>query len=113
MPLVTNEDIDEKMTERVVGVAVGGLCSTVGCTRGSCPLRFTRGFFEPANIGSIRRKGVHLGYVPRARNATIAQLFRFGHNNVFECRVMKVDKSADPRNQVHVGIYVIDKRKKN
>ena len=70
-------------------------------------------FFEPATIGSIRRKGVHLGYVPRARNATIAQLLRFGHNNVFECRVMKVDKSADPRNQVHVGIYVVDKRKKN
>lgn len=65
------------------------------------------------NAVSIRRKGVHLGYVPRARNATIAQLLRFGHNNVFECRVMKVDKSTDPRNQVHVGIYVVDKRKKN
>lgn len=113
MPLVTNGDIDEKMTEQVVGVAVGGLCSTVGCTRSSCPLRFPHSFFEPANIGSIRRKGVHLGYIPRARNATIAQLFRFGHNNVFECRVMKVDKSADPRSRVHVDIYVVDKRKKN
>ena len=113
MPLVTNGDIDEKTTEQVVGVAVGGLCSIMGCTRGSCPLRSLVAFFEPANIGSIRRKGVHLGYVPRARNAAIAQLLRFGHNNVFECRVMKVDKSADPRNQVHAGIYVIDKRKKS
>lgn len=68
--------------------------------------------YDP-NAVSVRRKGVHLGYVPRARNATIAQLLRFGHNDVFECRVMKVDKSADPRNQVHVGIYVVDKRKKN
>ena len=68
--------------------------------------------YDP-NAVSIRRKSVHLGYIPRARNATIAQLFRFGHNNVFECRVMKVDKSADPRNQVHVGIYVVDKRKKS
>ena len=113
MPLVTNGDIDEKMTERVVGVAVGGLCSTMGCTGGSCPSQFPHGFFEPVNIGSICRKGVHMGYVPRARNAAIAQLLRFGHNNVFECRVMKVDKSADPRNRVHVGIYVVDKRKKN
>ena len=56
---------------------------------------------------------MRLGYVPRARNAAIAQLLRFGHNKVFECRVTKVDKSADPRNQVHVGIYVVDKRKKN
>ena len=41
---------------------------------------------------AIYRKGVHLGYVPGDSNATIAQLLRFGHANVLECRIMQVDK---------------------
>ena len=60
---------------------------------------------------AIYRKGVHLGYVPGDSNATIAQLLRFGHANVFECRIMQVDKKADPWKQVRVGIYVTDNRK--
>ncbi len=60
---------------------------------------------------AIYRKGVHLGYVPGDSNATIAQLLRFGHANVLECRIMQVDKKADPWKQVRVGIYVTDNRK--
>lgn len=60
---------------------------------------------------AIYRKGVHLGYVPGDGNATIAQLLRFGHANVLECRIMQVDKKADPWKQVRVGIYVTDNRK--
>lgn len=43
---------------------------------------------------AIYRKGVHLGYVPGDSNATIAQLLRFGHANVLECRIMQVDKKG-------------------
>ena len=60
---------------------------------------------------AIYRKGAHLGYVPGDSNATIAQLLRFGHANVFECRIMQIDKKADPWKQVRVGIYVTDNRK--
>lgn len=52
---------------------------------------------------AIYRRGVHLGYVPGDSNATIAQLLRFGHANVLECRIMQVDKKADPWKQVRVG----------
>ena len=53
-----------------------------------------------------------LATYPGDSNATIAQLLRFGHANVFECRIMQVDKKADPWKQVRVGIYVTDNRKR-
>lgn len=49
-----------------------------------------------------------LGYVPRALNEIPAQLLRFGHTNVLECRILKVDPKADTWEQIHVGLYFID-----
>jgi hypothetical protein len=66
--------------------------------------------YDP-NAIAIKRKGVHLGYVPRDRNGFISQLLRFGHDDVVECRIVKLDRKAEPRNQVRVALYVIDKRK--
>ena len=57
---------------------------------------------------AIYRKNVKLGYVPREYNALLAQLFNFGHGNILECRILKVDKHADPWRQVRVGIYMTD-----
>ena len=67
--------------------------------------------YDP-NAVRIERKGVHLGYVPRARNAFLAQLLHFGHTGVVECRVMQVNPQATPREQVYVGLYVTDAREK-
>lgn len=50
-----------------------------------------------------------LGYIPQESNWFPAQLLRFGHNDVLECRILKVDKEADTWKQVRVGIYVTDK----
>ncbi len=58
---------------------------------------------------AIYRKDKKIGFVPRDLNGTIAQLLRFGHDDVFECRIMQIDKDAAPYNQVRVGIYVVDK----
>lgn len=58
---------------------------------------------------ALYRKDVKLGYVPKARNSLIAQMIRFGHEDVFECRVIAVDGGAEAWNQVRVGIYVTDK----
>lgn len=65
--------------------------------------------YDP-NAIALKRKGVHLGYVPHTKNAIIAQLLRFGHTDVFECRVLQVNKNADPWNQVRVGLFVKDNR---
>lgn len=58
---------------------------------------------------AIYHKGVKLGYVPRDQNHLAAQLLRFGHNDVFECRILKVDAKAETWKQVHVGLYLTDK----
>lgn len=51
-----------------------------------------------------------LGYVPAERNEMLALLSFYGHANVFEARILQVDKEAEPWNQVRVGIYVTDMR---
>lgn len=38
-----------------------------------------------------------------------ALLLRFGHRDVLECRILKVNKEADTWKQIQVGIYVTDK----
>ena len=50
-----------------------------------------------------------LGYVPRDRNEVLSQLLYFGHNDVFECRVLQVNPEENPWKQVRVGVYVTDK----
>lgn len=50
-----------------------------------------------------------IGYIPHDDNTLPAQLLRFGHNDVLECRILKVDKTADTWKQVRAGLYVIDK----
>ena len=52
-----------------------------------------------------------LGYIPRDQNGLAAQLFRFGHDDVLECRILKVDKKAETWNQVRVGLYMTGKAK--
>ncbi len=58
---------------------------------------------------AIYRDGVKLGYVPRSENGLVAQLLHFGHRDVLECRILKVDPAADTWKQVRVGLYVTDK----
>ena len=63
------------------------------------------------NAVAIYRKDVKLGYIPRDQNDLAAQLLRFGHDDVLECRILKVDKKAETWNQVRVGLYMTDKVK--
>ncbi len=65
--------------------------------------------YDPCAI-AIKYKGTHLGYVPRCSNQFLAQMLHFGYSDAFECRVMQVDEKATPREQVRVGLYVVDNR---
>ncbi len=51
-----------------------------------------------------------LGFVPRDHNTLLAQLLHFGHDDVVECRVLKVDPREEPYRQVRIGLYMTDKR---
>ena len=65
--------------------------------------------YDP-NAVRIERKGVHLGYIPRACNSLLARMMFYGHTNVVECRVLQVNPTARPCEQVLVGLYLTDKR---
>ncbi len=47
--------------------------------------------------------------LPRQLNSLPATLLHFGHRNVLECHVLKVDTTADTWNQIQAGLYVVDK----
>lgn len=50
-----------------------------------------------------------LGYIPRGSNDMIATLLHFGHEGVFEARVLAVDPEAPTYEQVRVGVYAAKK----
>ncbi len=52
-----------------------------------------------------------LGYLPREDNEEIAHLLEMGWNNIFECRISKINEEAHPEYQVMLTIKI--KRNKN
>lgn len=62
------------------------------------------------NAIELRFDDVKLGYVPAGKNEMIALMAFYGHADAFEARVLQVDPSVDPWEQVRVGIYVKDAR---
>ena len=47
-----------------------------------------------------------IGYIPRDENDTIAALLEMGWNNIFECRISRIDESAQYEEQIHVTIRI-------
>ena len=47
-----------------------------------------------------------LGYIPRGENETIANILEMGWNEIFECRISKINPDAHPENQVHLTIKI-------
>ncbi|MDO5117866.1 MAG: HIRAN domain-containing protein [Eggerthellaceae bacterium] len=61
----------------------------------------------------VERKGVKLGYIPKEKNYMMSLMSFYGHADVFECRILQVDRKADPWNQVRIGIFINDARKRD
>ena len=47
-----------------------------------------------------------LGYIPRGENETIANILEMGWNEIFECRISKINPDAHTENQVHLTIKI-------
>ena len=48
-----------------------------------------------------------LGYIPSGENETIAQLLEMGWNDIFECRISKINPEAYYENQVRLTIRIV------
>ena len=47
-----------------------------------------------------------VGYIPRGENETLANFLEMGWNNIFECRICKINEEAHPERQVHLTIKI-------
>ena len=47
-----------------------------------------------------------LGYIPSDENEEIAQLLEMGWNDVFECRILKINPDAHYENQISLTIRI-------
>ena len=47
-----------------------------------------------------------IGYIPRGENETLANFLEMGWNNIFECRICKINEEAHPEQQVHLTIKI-------
>lgn len=51
-----------------------------------------------------------IGYVPAKLNGMLAQLFFFGHGDIFTCKVSRVVPEEHPEHQVQMTVFVRDAR---
>ena len=55
---------------------------------------------------AIYYKGKKLGFVPRNHNRIISKLMNYGHNDIFELRINKINAEEHPEQQVWVVLKV-------
>jgi len=48
-----------------------------------------------------------LGYIPNEENEIIAQLLEMGWDDIFECRISKINPEAHYENQVRLTIRIV------
>ena len=47
-----------------------------------------------------------IGYIPRDNNVMIANFLEMGWNDIFECRISKLNSDAHPEEQVYLTIKI-------
>lgn len=47
-----------------------------------------------------------IGYIPCDDNEILANFLEMGWNNIFECRICKINEEAHPEKQVHLTIKI-------
>ena len=52
-----------------------------------------------------------LGYIPGDENETIAQLLEMGWEDIFECRISKINPDAHYENQIRLTIRIVKNEK--
>ena len=55
--------------------------------------------------GAIEDKFL-IGYIPRDNNVMIANFLEMGWNDIFECRISKINPEAHPEEQVYLTIKI-------
>lgn len=65
--------------------------------------------YERLNKAGKKTDEFLIGYIPRDCNETIANFLEMGWDNIFECRISKLNPESHPENQVHLTIRIKQK----
>lgn len=70
-------------------------------------------FNEGIDEDTGEREDYLLGYIPSNENKEIAQLLEMGWNDVFECRISKINPEAHYENQIRLTIRIKRNEQRN
>lgn len=62
---------------------------------------------EDNGEGGILNEEYVIGYIPREENEVIAQFLEMGWNDVFECRISRINPEAHYENQIRLIIRIL------
>ena len=63
-----------------------------------------------ADAIAVKFHGTMLGYIPADLVGPLSTMFFYGHEDVFECRVLQVAPERSPWHQVRAAVFVTDSR---
>ena len=61
---------------------------------------------EPKAARASKSEEYLLGYIPSCENEEIAQLLEMGWDEIFDCRISKINPEAHYENQIRLTIWV-------
>ena len=65
--------------------------------------------YDPEAV-AILYEGKKLGYIPKDKNSLLSMLIFYGHGDIFEAKIERVNITSHPEQQFHVTIRVKDNR---
>ena len=65
-----------------------------------------------AYVDNRQTEPVCIGYIPRGENELLASFLDMGYQDIFECRINRVNPEAHPEQQLHITIWIKRKEKK-
>lgn len=68
--------------------------------------------YDP-NAVAIYYQDTKLGYVPADHNSLLSKFLFFGHGEIFEAKIQRLDLEAHPEQQIRIIVRMADLRKDN
>ena len=65
--------------------------------------------YDPEAI-AVYYKGLKVGYMPRKQNQILSSFLYFGYGNIFEAKILYVNKETYPEQKIHVVVKIKDNR---
>ena len=55
------------------------------------------------------KHAIHVGYIPAAHNSQLAMFMDYGHEDIFDCTIININRDAHPENKVQIRVSLLGK----